>query len=250
MRLCIAAIALVGSFENPATAAQLKYQPGDRVECEVTGNSKGRWWMQGTVLPFKQGDFGAGIQPDGSWYRFKADADREYPCKPEVLRAIVGAKTSTHEAHIKNVGEIKGAVAEQKNGARFGGDFLACPVEQKQVENGARPNAGLLKNLIRCKKGEKPAEKGFDGAVRVDVVDIKIGEARPWSYRQDIGNGKASTTVYPVKATYTVKTLYQTATEVEENWIRILNVYVNAFGEWQVGSEEHVKSPTLRRIEN
>jgi hypothetical protein len=35
---------------------------------------------------------------------------------------------------------------------------------------------------------------------------------------------------------------------VEENWIRIFNFYVNAFGEWQIGSEENVKSPTVKRI--
>jgi (p)ppGpp synthase/HD superfamily hydrolase len=43
--------------------------------------------------------------------------------------------------------------------------------------------------------------------------------------------GTASTIVYPVKATYPVKTFYRRATEVNEGWIRILNFYVNAFGE-------------------
>jgi len=36
--------------------------------------------------------------------------------------------------------------------------------------------------------------------------------------------------------------------EVEENWIRILNVYVDAFGEWQIGSQQPVKSRTVRHI--
>ncbi len=66
---------------------------------------------------------------------------------------------------------------------------------------------------------------------------------------QDQGNGKAGTLVYPVKATYTVNTFYRTATEVEEGWIRILNFYVNASGEWAIGSEENVKSPKVQRIQ-
>jgi hypothetical protein len=35
---------------------------------------------------------------------------------------------------------------------------------------------------------------------------------------------------------------------VEENSIRILNFYVSAFGEWQIGSEELIKSPKVQRI--
>jgi hypothetical protein len=45
-----------------------------------------------------------------------------------------------------------------------------------------------------------------------------------------------------------MKTLYGTATEVEENWIRIFNFYDYAFGAWRVGSEENAKSPAVKRI--
>lgn len=31
-------------------------------------------------------------------------------------------------------------------------------------------------------------------------------------------------------------------------WIRILNFYVDGFGEWQIGSEEPVKSATTQRV--
>jgi hypothetical protein len=121
-------------------------------------------------------------------------------------------------------------------------------VKQKPTRNGARPDAELLKKIIRCAKGEKAVEEGDEGAVTVEISAIQIGASRPWSYSQDLGNAKPGTIVYPVKATYTVQTFYRTATEVEEGWIRILNFYVNAFGEWQIGSEENVKSPKVRRI--
>ena len=45
-----------------------------------------------------------------------------------------------------------------------------------------------------------------------------------------------------------MRTHYRAATEVEAGWIRILNFYVDSFGEWQIGSEEPVKSPTTERV--
>lgn len=127
-------------------------------------------------------------------------------------------------------------------------EFLVCPVAQTPVKNGAKPDAELFKKIVRCKKGEKAVKPGDEGAVKVTVSALQIGASRPWSYRQDSGNGTAGTLVYPVKATYSVSTLYRKATEVEDNWVRVLNFSVNAFGEWEIGSEEPVKSPETKRI--
>lgn len=127
-------------------------------------------------------------------------------------------------------------------------EFLVCPVAQTSVKNGAKPDAELFKKIVRCKKGEKAVKPGDEGAVKVDVTALQIGASRPWSYRQDSGNGQAGTLVYPVKATYSVSTLYRKATEIEDNWVRVLNFSVNAFGEWEIGSEEPVKSPETKRI--
>lgn len=124
----------------------------------------------------------------------------------------------------------------------------SCPVTQPAVKNGARPDPELLKKLVRCSKGEKAAEKGFDGAVTVDVASVQIGDPRKWSPLRDTGNGKVDTIVYPTKVTYSVRTHYKTRIAAEDNWIRILNFYVNAFGEWQSGSEEPVKSPEVKSI--
>lgn len=125
---------------------------------------------------------------------------------------------------------------------------LDCPVAQTPVAADARPDAELFKQLLRCKKGEAPVAPGDEGAVTVEVTALQIGAPRPWSYRQDSGSGQEGTQVYPVKASYTVRTHYRTATEIEDGLIRILNFYVDGFGEWQIGSEEPVKSATTKRV--
>ena len=231
---------------NLSARAQGKYKPGDRVECNTIGSSEAKYekyYEKGTVMPFRDND-----QPDGSWYRVKADSNKvEYYCKVEHIRAISATPTNKQT----KVDEIQkaGGDATAGNENSVDGSFVECPIKQKQVKNGARPDAELFKKIIRCAKREKSVEPGDEGAVKVEISDIRIGASRPWSYSQDLGNAKPGTIVFPVKATYTVKTFYRTATEVEEGWIRILNFYVNAFGEWQIGSEENVKSPKVQRIQ-
>ncbi len=127
--------------------------------------------------------------------------------------------------------------------------ILSCPVTQPEAKNGSRPNAELLKKIVQCRKGEKAAAKGFDGAITIDVTELKIGAPRPWRYNQDSGSGQAGTQVFPVKVTYTEKTFYRTRTVVGEDWMRVMNFYVNSFGEWQSGSEEHIKSPESKIIQ-
>jgi hypothetical protein len=252
-----AVVAVLAAVASPVQA-QAAYQPGQRVECDTTGS--GKWWGPGTVQPFQKGDFAAGQAPDGSWYRFKADSNGvEYPCKPAFMRPLSGAAArpaGNAPAPAAPAAPMAQGTAPAATGLRAAAqtvaasanDILDCPVTQKPVKNGARPDAELFKKLVRCKKGEKAVGAGEEGAVRVEVTALQIGDARPWSYRQDIGNGQTETRVYPAKATYTVKTFYRAATEIEENWIRVMNFYVNAFGEWQIGSEEPVKAGAARRV--
>ncbi len=127
-------------------------------------------------------------------------------------------------------------------------NILKCPIAQEAARNGDKPNVELLKTLVRCRKGEKPAEPGYDGAVTVEISALMVGTPRKWDYRRDSGSGDVDTRVYPVKVTYTEKTHYKTRAVVAEDWIRIMNFYVNAFGEWQSGSEEPVKSPTSKSV--
>jgi len=126
--------------------------------------------------------------------------------------------------------------------------ILACPVPQKQVAKSARPDPELFKKIIRCHKGEQAVVSHAEGPVTIDVTALQVGSPRKWSYREDRGSGDESTMVYPVRATYTERTFYRTRTQYGEDWIRILNFYVDGFGEWRIGSEEPVKPPVNKSI--
>lgn len=226
-----------------------KFKPGDRVECDATGIND---WLKGTVLPFLPND-NPGLDKDKTgqyFYIHRVRLDKYASTRPEGglcftdrTRPLTGAAAAPPPVD-NSVGKV---TTDANNTLSADRPILACPIEQTPVKNGATPNAELLKKIVRCNKGEKPAEKGYDGAVTVDVTALQMGAPRQWIYSQDIG-GKPGTTIYPVKVTYTVKTFYRTRTLVSANWVRIINFYVNAFGEWQSGSEEPVKSPESKDI--
>ncbi|MES2972456.1 MAG: hypothetical protein V4757_02565 [Pseudomonadota bacterium] len=235
---------------TPGAALAQSYQPGQRVECDTTGS--GKWWGPGVIQPFQKGDFGS-QPPDGSWYRFKADSNGvEYPCKPAFMRPLAGGAAGGVAAGAApakaEAAPARAAMPQQRDAGTAGLDFLSCPFTQKAVKNGARPDVELFRKVLRCKKGEKAVAANDEGAVRVEVVALQVGTPRPWSYRQDLGNGKQDTVVYPVKVSYTIKTYYRAATEVSEGWVRVANYYVDAFGEWQIGSEEPVSPGRFQRI--
>lgn len=199
------------------------------------------------MLAFRPGD-----GQDGSWFRVKADSNGvEYYCKLEVIRAVRGAPAQqpgmgAPPALAPNLNQPprqQQAALPTANPA-----LLDCPVQQRQVRNGTRPDEATIRKVIRCAKGEKKVAPGDEGAVQVDIHSIQIGATRAWSYRQDAGNGQVGTQVWPVRATYSISTLYRNETEVEESWIRVLNFYVDPFGEWKIGSEESIKGGTARRI--
>jgi hypothetical protein len=138
---------------------------------------------------------------------------------------------------------------DQNNTLSADRPIIGCPIQQPTVKNGAKPDPALLKKLIQCSKGEQAASKGYDGAVTVEVASVQVGTPRRWSNQLDMGSGAtAQTIVYPVKAVYTVKTFYRTRTWYSENWVRVMNFYVNAFGEWASGSEEGVKMGVSREV--
>lgn len=227
-----------------------KYKPGDRVECDTMAIGK---WFKGTVLPFLENDEPEKFKDKTGkfFYIHRVRLDNEASTRPaggmcftDRTRLLSGGAAAKSPPVDKSVGEV---TVDENNTLSADRPILDCPVEQTKVKNGARPDGELIKKIIRCDKGEIPAQKGLDGAVTVDVTALQIGASRPWIYAQDIG-GKPGMIIYPVKVTYTVKTFYRNRTEVNENWIRIINFYVNDFGEWQSGSEEPVKSPQIKDI--
>ena len=235
---------------NEQTQAGAKFKPGDRVECDTMNIGT---WFKGTVLPFQEKD-NPDLDKDKSgkyFYIHRVRLDNEASTRPaggmcftDRTRLLTGAAAAPPPVD-NSVGAVS---VDENNTLSADRPIIDCPVAQPQVKNGARPNAELIKKIVRCDKGELPAKKGFDGAVTVDVTAIQFGAPRPWSPLADSGDGKKGTIVHPVKVTYTVKTFYRYRTVVDENWIRIINFYVNSFGEWQSGSEEPVKSPQTKDI--
>lgn len=238
-----------GIMLAPGGALAQGYKPGDRVECNIVGSTAPqyeKYYEAGTVIPFNPGD-----GPDGSWYPVKADSNGvAYPCKVAVIRPIRGGAAAVAPVRAPAARATTAAPAPQPARRMAVPALLNCPIQQTPVKNGARPDPETIKRVIRCAKGEKAVAPGDEGAVSVEVASILIGAPRAWSYRQDAGNGKVNTQVWPVKATYTVRTHYRAATETEANWIRVLNFYVDPFGEWKIGSEEAVKAPAVSRIPN
>ncbi len=124
-------------------------------------------------------------------------------------------------------------------------EILNCPVEQKRVKNGTRPDPQLVGKLIRC-IWEKPATTGMDGAVTMDLTPLQIGTPRRWNPRRDLG-GSASTIVYPVKTTYTQKTFYRERTVVDE-YTGVFNCSIDPVGEWKCGMAENKRKGESKSI--
>lgn len=221
-----------------------KFKIGDRVECDKAGINS---WEKGTIMPFLKHDF-----TDGKTYRVRLDAQANggmylegIVVMVEKIRLLNNEPAYNSEKTSVPVGKV---TVDANNTLSADRAILDCPFNQAKVKNGSVPNAELCKKLIRCKKGESAAVKGYDGAITIDVTALQIGSPRKWSYAADYGNGTAGTLVYPVKATYTEKVFYRDRTQVTENWIRILNFYVNAFGEWAIGSEESIKIGVTKNV--
>jgi hypothetical protein len=242
-----------GTTQNQAVAPRnqtgAKFKPGDRVECDAAGIDS---WLKGTVLPFQAKD-APEAEKDRSgkyFYIHRVRLDREAALRPEGgmcftdrTRLLTGA-AAVPPAVDTSVGKV---TVDADNTLSADRPVLECPVSQPGAKNGSRPDPELLKKIFRCDKGEARASKGSEGAVTVDVTALQIAAPRPWVYANDVG-GVPGTTIYPVRFTYTVRTFYRTRTVVAENWVRTVNFYVNAFGEWQSGSEEPIKSPPSREI--
>nr|AUN36305.1 hypothetical protein [uncultured bacterium] len=254
--ICIAAFSLSPVFA--ADEGKATYNVGDQVEVQWPGDNQ---WYKAKVTQAKDGRYFIVYDADGNnaWY------------DPERMRLVKAAELPQNQAQNqtqppnttanKPVNSKPGAApgktvtAKPKRNADKNGTVLVNrpiligPIKQPRVKNGARPNPELLKKLIRYRKGEKPAPRGQEGAVTIDISALQIGAPRPWNHLADTGDGLHNVTrVYPVKVTYTEKIWYYTRVEVYENSIRIINFHVDKFGEWKIGSEEIVKSPTVKSV--
>ena len=122
--------------------------------------------------------------------------------------------------------------------------ILTCPVQQPRVAKTAKPNIEVIKQLIRCRRGEEPARPGMDGATTVDITSIIPGGTRPWSLVADRYPGDAGTKVYLFKTDLVQRAHYRTrtmGTRFQETW----GCQVDPFGEWQCGISTDVTTTQL-----
>lgn len=234
-----------------------KYKVGERVECDFKFNGE---YKQGTVVEV----VGKGDENTCCRYRVKIDNDDPLwkdgrLCQERVVRALGGAQTekpnqnktepqkTTTPKTTPNKPADKQKVEDPEDFTYLADrEILDCPVEQTQVKNGAKPNAELLKKVVRC-LFERRAPAGMDGAKTVDITAFQIGAARKWRPLDDIGSGNTGTIVYPIKVTWTEKTFYQSYTQQIDS-ISIFNCYVNAVGEWECGLGQRIKESDIKRL--
>jgi len=236
-----------------AEAQEVKtdYKLGDRVECFVWGKH-----YKGTIV---------NVAREGWMYRIKFDYDgtsdtlnMELPCLVKQMRPLQptdpGATATTGPARKNPAPLDTGAKRDDRKPKGDGPvDFtyladrepLDCPISQTQVGANARPDAELLKKVIRCLY-ERRAPAGITGAKTVDITAFQIGASRAWRPLQDIGNGNLQTTVYPIKASWTEKTFHESFTQ-QIDVIGMFNCYVNAVGEWECGSTQRIKESDAKR---
>ena len=67
----------------------------------------------------------------------------------------------------------------------------------------------MIEKIIRCIY-EKPSEPGSEGATTMNITSLTVGTPRKWRVYVDIGQGNASTIVYPLYVKWTLKTFYRT----------------------------------------
>lgn len=216
------------------------FKVGDRVEADKAGISQ---WEKGTILAFNQFD-----KPDGTWYRVRIDniAALYYDglAIPNARVRPLSGPDRKRDFGVK-IGPV---TTDQDNTLSADRPILNCPCPQPQARNGDRPDPEVLKKFVRCSKGEKAASFGLDGAVTVDISSVQIGAPRKWNPLEDSGDGRQGTIVYPVKMTYSVKTFYRHRTDVSKDINRLLNFYVDSFGQWRSGSEENLPGGQVLRI--
>lgn len=257
--ICVAVFSLATVFA--AEQGEVTYNVGDQVEVRWPGDDQ---WYKAKVTAAKDGRYFIVYDADGNnaWYepermRLVKAAERPQNQVQPTNNAANGTATNNTANKPVKPGAAPGKTVTAKpkaNADKYGTvlvnrPILIGPIKQSRVKNGARPNPELLKKLIRYRKGEKPAPKGQEGAVTIDISALQIGAPRPWNHLADTGDGLHNVTrVYPVKVTYTEKIWYYTRVEVYENSMRIINFHVDKFGEWKIGSEELVKSATVKSV--
>jgi hypothetical protein len=232
---------IIGTAFSAIAQDQPTYKVGDRVEAKPVSS-----WKKATIVAIDMSASAVVVRMDDE--KDYTGAQREYTTHINNLRPLQETAAERQTQAAKQAVADKTVVklrVDENNTVLADREILDCPVEQKSVKKGTRPNAQLLGKLIRC-IWEKPARTGMDGAVTMDLTPLQIGAPRAWNPRRDLG-GSAGTIVYPVKTTYTQKTFYRERIVVDE-YMGVFNCSINPFGEWGCGMAENKRKGESKSI--
>jgi hypothetical protein len=209
-----------------------QYKEGDRVEINlVPGPDPTRGvWKKGTVVTVD-------ARPTVRAYVVQLDP---LPGKvPQVM--TIPIPKSNPEGFIRPFGGAAPQVMTEKLRVDDNGTVLAdrelldCENLKRSGRNGSPPPVELAKKLIRCLY-EKPSKAGMDGATTMDISALTIGAPHHWTVYVDMGQGNASTLVYPAQVKWTMKTFYRRTNVLTTDKEGPFTCFADATNVWQCGS--------------
>jgi hypothetical protein len=241
LTMVVAITTIIGATVSVLAQDKPIYKVGDRVEAKPVSS-----WKKATIIAIDMSSNAAVVRMDDE--KDYTGAQKEYTTHVNNLRPLSETEEEKQTQATKQASADKNVLklrVDANNTVLADREILDCPVEEKPVKNGTRPNTQLLGKLIRC-IWEKPAREGMDGAVTMDLTPLQIGTPRRWNPRTDLG-GSAGTIVYPVKTTYTQKTFYRERIVVDE-YTGVFNCSIDSFGEWKCGMAENKRKGESKSI--
>ncbi len=125
------------------------------------------------------------------------------------------------------------------------GGPVQCPVQQEQASNGDEISEDLAHDLIVC-LWQQPASVASE-EVTCEVTNVSVGKRRKWNPYDDMGSGNVDTWVYPVRATFTRRSIYRTEDVVVTD-DGVFNCYVDAFNKWECGLGQNLTRSSPQHI--
>lgn len=229
-------LGVVYSYAQDAVQKQGLFKKGDRVEVDILmmSNPKNSTYKKATITEVDEPNRSYVVTVDAlpgkipQQYRIGI---RDYGT--HWIRLIQGANTAPKTVTEKLRTDANGTVLADRV-------LMDCTSFTHAGKNGAPPPVELAKKLVRCLY-EKPSLPGEDGARTMDITRFTIGAPHRWRVYVDIGQGTASTLVYPIQVTWNQKTFYRTRNVLQTGNEGTFTCFVDSTHLWQCG---HASGPS------